>query len=61
WSPSLANSVLSQEASGTFKIQKTRLQREGYNPHQMSDRLYFLDVKVGNFINLAKQKSHHSV
>uniref|UniRef100_A0A8C6VP79 Long-chain-fatty-acid--CoA ligase n=1 Tax=Naja naja TaxID=35670 RepID=A0A8C6VP79_NAJNA len=38
------------DTTGTFKIQKTRLQREGYNPHQMSDRLYFLDVKVGKYL-----------
>ncbi|KAM6471367.1 long-chain fatty acid transport protein 1 isoform 1-T2 [Liasis olivaceus] len=38
------------DTTGTFKIQKTRLQREGYNPHQMSDRLYFLDVKLGKYL-----------
>ncbi|KAH0628960.1 hypothetical protein JD844_010628 [Phrynosoma platyrhinos] len=38
------------DTTGTFKIQKTRLQREGYNPHQTSDRLYFLDVKLGKYL-----------
>ncbi|XP_034275268.1 long-chain fatty acid transport protein 1 [Pantherophis guttatus] len=38
------------DTTGTFKILKTRLQREGYNPHQMSDRLYFLDVKLGKYL-----------
>ncbi|NXD88781.1 S27A1 protein, partial [Halcyon senegalensis] len=40
------------DTTGTFKIQKTRLQREGFDPHQTSDRLYFLDVKVGRYIPL---------
>nr|XP_028576976.1 long-chain fatty acid transport protein 1 isoform X5 [Podarcis muralis] len=38
------------DTTGTFKIQKTRLQRESYNPHQTSDRLYFLDVKLGKYL-----------
>ncbi|NXX99776.1 S27A1 protein, partial [Centropus bengalensis] len=38
--------------SGTFKIKKTRLQREGFDPHQTSDRLFFLDIKLGKYIPL---------
>nr|XP_056714202.1 long-chain fatty acid transport protein 1 [Euleptes europaea] len=40
------------DTTGTFKIQKTRLQRESYDPHQTSDRLYFLDVKLGKYLPL---------
>ncbi|NXJ00306.1 S27A1 protein, partial [Psophia crepitans] len=40
------------DTTGTFKIQKTRLQREGFDPHQTSDRLYFLDLKSGRYIPL---------
>lgn len=40
------------DTTGTFKIQKTRLQREGFDPHQTSDRLYFLDVKLGKYVPL---------
>ncbi|KAJ6652983.1 hypothetical protein lerEdw1_010252 [Lerista edwardsae] len=40
------------DTTGTFKIQKTRLQREGYDPHQTSDRLHFLDVKLGKYLPL---------
>ncbi|XP_060108620.1 long-chain fatty acid transport protein 1 [Heteronotia binoei] len=40
------------DTTGTFKIQKTRLQRENYDPHQTSDRLYFLDVKLGKYLPL---------
>ncbi|KFP04736.1 Long-chain fatty acid transport protein 1, partial [Calypte anna] len=40
------------DTTGTFKIQKTRLQREGFNPQQTSDRLYFLDLKLGQYVPL---------
>lgn len=33
--------------SGTFKIQKTRLQREGYDPRLTNDRIYFLNSRAG--------------
>uniref|UniRef100_A0A7N4NUM6 Long-chain-fatty-acid--CoA ligase n=1 Tax=Sarcophilus harrisii TaxID=9305 RepID=A0A7N4NUM6_SARHA len=38
------------DTTGTFKIQKTRLQREGFDLHQTSDRLFFLDLKQGRYI-----------
>ncbi|NXP06543.1 S27A1 protein, partial [Thinocorus orbignyianus] len=38
------------DTTGTFKIQKTRLQREGFDP--TSDRLYFLDLKLGRYVPL---------
>ncbi|KFW89845.1 Long-chain fatty acid transport protein 1, partial [Phalacrocorax carbo] len=44
--------LLPQVDTTTFKIQKTRLQREGFNPHQTSDRLYFLDLKLGKYVPL---------
>lgn len=37
---------------GTFKIQKTRLQREGFDPRQTSDQLFFLDLKQGRYLPL---------
>uniref|UniRef100_A0A8C5JZ81 long-chain-fatty-acid--CoA ligase n=1 Tax=Jaculus jaculus TaxID=51337 RepID=A0A8C5JZ81_JACJA len=40
------------DTTGTFKIQKTRLQREGFDPRQTSDRLFFLDVKQGHYLPL---------
>ncbi|NXI42847.1 S27A1 protein, partial [Galbula dea] len=40
------------DTTGTFKIQKTRLQREGFDPQQTSDRLYFLDLKLGRYVPL---------
>ncbi|KAM4637319.1 long-chain fatty acid transport protein 1-like [Amazona ochrocephala] len=44
--------VYGVEVPGTFKIQKTRLQMEGFDPHQTSDRLYFLDLKLGKYVPL---------
>ncbi|XP_043940390.1 long-chain fatty acid transport protein 1 [Protopterus annectens] len=38
------------DTTGTFKIQKTRLQKEGFNPHLISDHLYFLDNKLGKYV-----------
>ncbi|NXP82716.1 S27A1 protein, partial [Ramphastos sulfuratus] len=38
--------------TGTFKIQKFRLQREGFDPRQTSDRLFFLDARQGRYLPL---------
>lgn len=43
---------LSSPPPGTFKIQKSRLQREGFDPRQTSDRLFFLDLKQGRYLPL---------
>ncbi|XP_076978282.1 long-chain fatty acid transport protein 1 [Tamandua tetradactyla] len=40
------------DTTGTFKIQKTRLQREGFDPRHTSDRLFFLDLKQGHYLPL---------
>ncbi|XP_037674051.1 long-chain fatty acid transport protein 1 [Choloepus didactylus] len=40
------------DTTGTFKIQKTRLQREGFDPRQTSDRLFFLDLKQNHYLPL---------
>lgn len=40
------------DTTGTFKIQKTRLQHEGFDPRQTSDRLFFLDLKQGYYLPL---------
>ncbi|XP_063060272.1 long-chain fatty acid transport protein 1-like [Engraulis encrasicolus] len=37
------------DTTGTFKIQKTRLQREGYDPRHSADRIYFLNSRVGRY------------
>ncbi|XP_058419676.1 long-chain fatty acid transport protein 1 isoform X5 [Diceros bicornis minor] len=40
------------DTTGTFKIQKTRLQHEGFDPRQTADRLFFLDLKQGHYLPL---------
>lgn len=35
--------------AGTFKIQKTRLQREGYDPRLTTDQIYFLNSRAGHY------------
>lgn len=41
--------------SGTFKFQKTDLRRDGFNPSNVSDRLYFLDSSRGRYIQLDEE------
>ncbi|GCC20208.1 hypothetical protein chiPu_0021307 [Chiloscyllium punctatum] len=42
------------DTTSTFKIQKTRLRKEGFDLHQTNDRLYFLDSRLGKYIPLDK-------
>ncbi|XP_010777933.1 long-chain fatty acid transport protein 1 [Notothenia coriiceps] len=37
----------SVDTTGTFKIQKTRLQKEGYKPQDESEKMYFLNSRAG--------------
>uniref|UniRef100_A0A8C4IJS2 Long-chain-fatty-acid--CoA ligase n=1 Tax=Dicentrarchus labrax TaxID=13489 RepID=A0A8C4IJS2_DICLA len=39
----------SVDTTGTFKIQKARLQREGYKPQDSSEKIYFLDSRAGRY------------
>ncbi|KAK2909512.1 hypothetical protein Q8A67_005349 [Cirrhinus molitorella] len=43
------------DKTGTFKIQKTRLQKEGFDPQQTSDRLYFLNSRLGHYESLTEE------
>lgn len=36
-------------SSGTFKIQKTRLRKEGYRPGQPPGDVYYLDSQTGQY------------
>ena len=40
------------EITGTFKHKKVDLVKEGYNPQDVSDPLFFIDNKNRNYINL---------
>ncbi|XP_070582201.1 long-chain fatty acid transport protein 4-like [Ptychodera flava] len=48
----LADSV---DTTGTFKLKKTDLKKEGFNPDIVKDSLYFMDLKSGDFKELTKQ------
>uniref|UniRef100_A0AAQ5X831 long-chain-fatty-acid--CoA ligase n=1 Tax=Amphiprion ocellaris TaxID=80972 RepID=A0AAQ5X831_AMPOC len=37
------------DTTGTFKIQKTRLQREGYDPRLTTDQIYFLNTRAAQY------------
>ncbi|KAM9346327.1 long-chain fatty acid transport protein 1a [Symphorus nematophorus] len=37
------------DTTGTFKIQKTRLQREGYDPRLTTDQIYFLNTRAARY------------
>uniref|UniRef100_A0A8C7YVZ6 Very long-chain fatty acid transport protein n=1 Tax=Oryzias sinensis TaxID=183150 RepID=A0A8C7YVZ6_9TELE len=37
------------DTTGTFKIQKTRLQREGFDPRLTTDQLYYLNSRAGRY------------
>ncbi|KAI3352950.1 hypothetical protein L3Q82_019517, partial [Scortum barcoo] len=39
----------SVDTTGTFKIQKTRLQREGYKPRDSSEKIYFLNSRAERY------------
>ncbi|XP_028454357.1 long-chain fatty acid transport protein 1a isoform X2 [Perca flavescens] len=37
------------DTTGTFKIQKTRLQSEGYDPRLTTDQIYFLNTRAASY------------
>ncbi|XP_034046126.1 long-chain fatty acid transport protein 1a [Thalassophryne amazonica] len=37
------------DTTGTFKIQKTRLQKEGFDPRVTTDQIYFLNPRVAHY------------
>ncbi|XP_064649666.1 long-chain fatty acid transport protein 4-like [Lineus longissimus] len=43
------------EATGTFKLKKVNLQKEGYNPSIVKDRLFYMDSKSGGYVPIDQQ------
>uniref|UniRef100_A0A3B3QE99 Very long-chain fatty acid transport protein n=1 Tax=Paramormyrops kingsleyae TaxID=1676925 RepID=A0A3B3QE99_9TELE len=43
------------DKTGTYKFQKSDMRRDGYNPQVMSDKLYFLDVTRGRYVELTTE------
>jgi solute carrier family 27 fatty acid transporter 1/4 len=48
------------ETTGTFKLPKVSLQKEGYDPNVISDPLFFLDVKSRSYQKL-DDRSHEDI
>lgn len=42
--------------SGTFKMRKVDLQKEGYNPAVVKDKLYYLDAKIDKYVPLGNEE-----
>ncbi|CAH0726565.1 unnamed protein product, partial [Brenthis ino] len=42
----------SMDMTATFKLRKVDLQKEGYNPNVIKDKLYYLDPKSNSYVNL---------
>jgi hypothetical protein len=38
--------------SGTYKLQKTVLQREGFDPSVVKDPIFFHDQKTGTYVRM---------
>ena len=41
--------------SGTYKLKKRKLQKEGFNPREIGDPLYFVDNKSSTYIPLTQE------
>ncbi|XP_047544879.1 long-chain fatty acid transport protein 4-like isoform X1 [Vanessa atalanta] len=49
--------MASMDMTGTFKMKKTDLQREGFNPSLVKDdKLYYLDLKQGKYLPLGSEE-----
>lgn len=46
---------LSALSSGTFKLKKLALQKEGFDINLIKDELYFLDGKLGKYVKLTPE------
>ncbi|OWR45592.1 fatty acid transport protein [Danaus plexippus plexippus] len=46
----------SMDMTATFKLRKVDLQKEGYNPNTVRDKLYYLDPKHNRYISLGPEE-----
>lgn len=44
------------EMTGTFKMRKVDLQKEGFDPSKITDKLYYLDVKSCKYLTLGEEE-----
>ncbi|KAK3867856.1 hypothetical protein Pcinc_026713 [Petrolisthes cinctipes] len=50
--PLFLRTVKQLEMTGTFKLKKVTIQKEGFDPTIIKDRLYFLDAKLKAYVPL---------
>ncbi|HKP60102.1 MAG TPA: long-chain-acyl-CoA synthetase [Polyangiales bacterium] len=43
------------QKTSTLKLQKNELQKEGYDPRQITDPLYFFDAKSGKYVSITPE------
>lgn len=48
--------MASVDMTGTFKMRKVDLQKEGYNPSLVKDKLYYADPKTGKYLPLGNEE-----
>ncbi|KAL0894631.1 hypothetical protein ABMA27_013188 [Loxostege sticticalis] len=54
--PIYIRKMASIDMTGTFKIRKVDLQKEGYDPNKISDKLYYLDLKLDKYLPLGTEE-----
>ena len=45
----LKNSIFARLLAGTFKVLKTKLQQEGFDPRRTSDKIYYFDSRLSKY------------
>ncbi|KAK7082496.1 hypothetical protein SK128_013204 [Halocaridina rubra] len=43
------------DVTGTFKLKKLALQKEGFNPNVIKDKMYYLNNKLGKYVDLSPE------
>ncbi|XP_028162675.1 long-chain fatty acid transport protein 4-like [Ostrinia nubilalis] len=54
--PIFIRKMTSVDMTGTFKMRKVDLQKEGYDPNKVSDKLYYLDPKLDKYLPLGLEE-----
>ncbi|KAJ2953512.1 hypothetical protein O0L34_g1113 [Tuta absoluta] len=54
--PIFVRVMASVDMTGTFKLKKVDLQKEGYNPAVVKDKLYYLDQKLDKYVPIGNEE-----
>ncbi|KAL4715153.1 hypothetical protein ACJJTC_012200 [Scirpophaga incertulas] len=54
--PVFIRKMTSVDMTGTFKMRKVDLQKDGYNPSVVKDKLYYLDPKLEKYVLLGQEE-----